>query len=1022
MVISEVSIRRPVFAWMLMIGLIVIGAISFSRMGVSQLPDVDFPVITITATYEGAAPEVMETDVIDPIEDAMMGIGSVKTVTSTARNGNAEIVVEFDLGRDLDLAFQDVQSKVSQAQKDLPREMDPLVITKTNPDDFPILWLAVEAPHLSRQELMLFVRDRLKDQFSTIAGVGSVWLAGYLEPNLRVWIDPNALQRYRLAVNDVIDTITSEHVESPAGRVEFGRAELNIRTLGEATSPEAFGRIRINQRGGQPNYRPIRLSEIASIEEGTEDVTRFARNSGFPAVGLGVVKQRGTNAVEVAHGVKKKAAEIQKTLPEGIKLVTAFDSTRFIEESVQELTLTLVLAALFTGLVCWLFLGSWSSTLNVLMAIPTSIVGSFIVLYFMGFTLNLFTLLGLSLAIGIVVDDAIMVLENIIRHREMGKSRFDAALVGSREITFAALAATVSIVAIFLPVAFMKGIIGKFLYQFGVTLSVAVVLSLVEALTLTPMRASQFVDVKPRRTRFGRAVEAAFAALRNAYVWSLRGSLAHRWWVIAVSLAFFTMSFASVGWLNKEFVPAQDQGQIFIQLTTTPGSSVSFTDQKVRVIEEFLKGRPEVATFFTLAGGFSGAEPNSAIVFASMKPRGERKLTQQQLMAIAREKIGRMEDATVTVQDPSQGGFGNSRGFPIEFTVQGPDWDKLADHALALKEELRRTGLVTDIDSDYRARAAEIQITPDRDRASQYGVSTEIVGQTIDAMIGGALVGRYPKGGHRYDIRLKLAEDQRPPIDRIKSLFVRNNRGELVPLADTVRVAERPALPSISRRDRERAISIFANVAKGASQQAVLESVRSIAARVLPAGYRVVFSGSAETFQETFASLIFALALGLFVAYMVLASQFNSFIDPITVFMALPFSFSGAFLALLIAGQSLNLYSMIGLVLLMGIVKKNSILLVDFTNQAYDRGRLGVREALLEACPNRLRPILMTTLATIAGAVPAALALGPGAESRIPMAVAVIGGVFVSTLLTLFVVPCVYSLLKRPTRLEGPGF
>ncbi len=501
--LSEISIKRPVFAWMLMFGLIVFGGISFMRMGISQLPDVDYPVVSVNIRLEGAAPEVIETSVVDILEDSVMTIQSIRSVSSRSENSEGTVTIEFELNRDIDLAVQDVQAKVESVMQRLPKDVKSPTIRKSNPEDQPIMLLTLESDRYPLKDLMSFTNDRIKNQFSTVAGVGDITLGGYRDPNLRIWVDHKALDAYELSVNDVINTIQNEHLEGPAGQLEEGKRQLNVRTMGEAKTIEEFGNLLVNQRGGQPNYVPVHLKQVARIEEGLADALSVSRAMGTPGVALNILKQRGSNAVAVAKAVRAKVAEVQKGLPEGMKLSVNFDSTRYIEQAVHELNFTLILSALLTGLVCWMFLGAWTSTLNVLLAIPTSVVGTFIVLYFAGFTLNTFTLLGLSLSIGIVVDDAIMVLENIIRHQEKGQSRILAALSGSAEITFAAMAATISVVAIFLPVAFMSGVIGKFFFQFGVTITVAVLLSLVEALTLTPMRCSQFVNIGKRTTRFG---------------------------------------------------------------------------------------------------------------------------------------------------------------------------------------------------------------------------------------------------------------------------------------------------------------------------------------------------------------------------------------------------------------------------------------------------------------------------------------------------------------------------------------
>ena len=752
---------------------------------------------------------------------------------------------------------------------------------------------------------------------------------------------------------------------------------------------------------------------------------RISRGMGVPAIGLGIIKQRGANTVEVAQGVRKKIAEVEKSLPPGMSMAVNFDSSEFVEQSVHELKRTLLLSAILTSLVCWMFLGSWSSTLNVLLAIPTSVVGSFIFLYFSGFTLNIFTLLGLSLSIGIVVDDAIMVLENIIRHQEMGEGRVSGAINGAREITFAAVAATAAIVAIFLPVVFMKGIIGQFFFQFGVTLTVAVLLSLVEALTLTPMRCSQFVTVGERRTRIGRAMENTIEATRRFYRWSLERALHHRIIVTTVSLAIFALSLLTIPAINKELIPPEDQSRLLVRLQTPVGSSISYTNEKFKEAEKFLAAQPEVLRYYAaVGGGGAGGQVNSGIIFITMKDRGQRginpkaghELSQQEFMAVCRNAFNKIPDVKAAVQDLSMRGFSSSRGFPVELTIQGPEWDQLGQYAQKIMQAMDKSGMVTDVDTDYQVGMPEIHIIPDREKAAAHGVSVTTIGDTVNAMIGGVVAGSYPKNGHRYDIRVKLEENTADKMNEIKKLYVRNNRGELIPLSEVVRVEQKPTLQVISRMNRARAITIFSNIKPGESQQKVLKAVNQMAQQILPPGYFVTPSGSAQGFSESFRSLMIALILGIFVSYMVLASQFNSFMHPITVLMALPFSISGALVALLLTGQSLNLYSMIGLILLLGIVKKNSILLVDFTNQIRDRGNISITDALLEACPIRLRPILMTSIATIAGALPAALALGAGSESRKPMAIAIIGGVLVSTLLTLYVVPVVYSLLAKENR------
>ncbi len=1025
MSISEVSIRRPVFAWMLMLGLILFGAICFQRMGISQMPDVDFPVINIGLRLDNAAPEVMEVDVVDIVEDAVMGIEGLSRVTSSVSQGIANVTCEFQMNHNINVALQEVVNRINQSSNLLPTALYPPVVSKTNPEDQPILWVLVTAdksvPHYKQ---MIYARNTLKDQLSTIAGVGNVTFAGYVDPNLRVWIDRNKLYQYNLTSGDIWAAIQAEQIEQPAGRIESKANETNIRVLGEAHTAEDFEKIRINTRNGAPNYNPIPLSKVARIQEGISDLRQISRFNGETAVGLGIVKQHGSNAVEVAKLVKNKVAQIQSTLLPGYHVDVRLDSTQFIRDSVNELNTTLILAALLTSVVCFLFLGSWSSTINVFFAIPTSIVGAFSALYFFGFTLNTFTLLGLSLAIGIVVDDAIMMLENIVRHYEMGKSRRQASIDGSNEITFAAIATTLAIAAIFIPVIFMQGVVGRFFYQYGITVTVAVFLSLLEALTLTPMRCARFLHSGKMHNPGWvlKTMDAFMDKLSEKYRHALAWAIKHKSGVIIVSLTLFAGSMIFLWTLRKELIPSQDQSLFLLSLKTPVGNSIEATDRVYQQAEEYLKKQSEVKDLYTTIGNYQNNNVvNAGMIYVILKDLKSRTLTQREIMDRSRRELKQLlPNAEVSAQDLSLTGFSASRGFPIEFTIEGPDWTKLSEYSKIIIQKLEATGLLEDINTDFQVGMPQINIIPDRTKAAARGVSVTTIGQEVSYLIGGQIFNantQYPKDNHRYYIRLRSESDQIASMDDLSKVLLSNDRGtggSLVPLPQTADIQLTTGPQLISRVNRSRAIPVYANVANNQSQQSALDAVIRIGQEVLPAhsGYYLKATGSAQAFRDAFEGLIFALILGIAVAYMVLASQFNSFIHPVTVLMALPFSLSGALAALYLSHQSLSLFSMIGLILLMGIVKKNSILLVDFTNQRRAEGLPPV-QALLEACPIRLRPILMTSVATIAGAIPGAVNFGPGAETRVPMAISIVGGVLVSTVLTLFVVPCVYSWFTR---------
>ncbi len=1018
MTLSDFSIKNPVFAWMLMIGIIVFGWIGFKNLGVSQLPDVDFPIVSVSVTWEGAAPEVMETEVTDILENAVMSVQGIKEISSTSGQSQSQITIELDLNRDIDAALQDVQSKISQAQRNLPDEIDPPVVSKTNPEDQPIMWMALSGDR-PMVDLVRYVNDVLKDQFTTVAGVGDVRLGGYVDPNLRVWLNAKKMKEQEITVEDVLDAIGSQHADLPAGYIDTGPREINVRVYGEATTAKEFGDMVIPSRvRAGPVWNGLKISDIGAVEDGLADIRRISRSGGRPAIGLGIVKQRGTNAVAVAEAVKKKMKIVQTRLPENMQLEVVFDTTRFIKDSVHVLTQNLLYSVILTSLVCFFFLGSWSATLNVLLAIPTSLLGAFFVIYFLGFTINTFTMLGLSLVIGVVVDDAIMVLENISRYQEKGLSRMQAAFVGAREITFAALAASIAILAIFIPVIFMKGMIGKFFFQFGVTISVAVMFSLLEALTIAPMRCSRFLDVG-HTTKLGRYVDDKMRRLNARYRSALEFCLKRRVLVVVVSAAIFAVSIGLFGLLKKEFVPSQDQSRFLVRIVLPLGSSMGATDEVFKKAEKFLMEQPASAFYYSAVGGFGGGQPNQGNLFVTMKPLEKRpmvnghRMTQSEYMQICRKEFNSIPGVQrAVIQDLSQAGFTAQRGFPVEFTVRGPDWKKLADISEEIMKQMKETGLMVDIDTDYRLGQPELQIRPDRAKAAAHRVDIHTIADAINATIGGIRAGKFTSNGKRYDVRVRLAGKDRAEAADIGEIFVRNQVGESVPLSAVVTYEEVPTLSSITRKNRERAISIYANPAAGTSQQDALSKVQEITKKALPSDYHAVFSGGSQAFKESIQSLIFALVLGLFVAYMVLATQFNSFIHPVTVLLALPFSITGAAFALYVSRQSLNLYSMIGLILLMGIVKKNSILLVDFTNERRRQGS-DVRTALLEACPIRLRPILMTSVATVAAALPEAFARGSGSETIVPMAVAIVGGVTFSTVLTLFVVPCAYEIFSK---------
>ncbi|TGK20722.1 efflux RND transporter permease subunit [Leptospira fluminis] len=1069
MQLSEVSIRNPIFAWMMMIGIILLGSIGFSRMGLSQMPDVDFPVVNVTLNLEGANASVMETDVVDPIEEVLLTVQGVVEVRSVSTDNSATITVELELKRDVDVAIQEIQTKIAQVQNKLPDALDPPILMKSNPDDTPIIWVSLTAKGKTEQEKMIFVKTRLKDKFQEIPGVGEIILGGYVDRTINVFLDPIRLTRSELTVNDITNTLSEQNIEVPSGRVENKSSEISLRAVGDVPTVEQFSNIFINSRSGAAMFRPVRLREVAKIEDGLDEIRRISRFNGISAVGLGIKKLKGANAVQVGDLVKKKMQELKPSLPEGYDLSVAADNTTFIRDSVEELIFTLVLSALLTGFVCRLFLGSWSSTWNVLLAIPTSVMGTFLILYFAGFTLNTFTLLGLSLAVGIVVDDAIMVLENISRHREMGKSWFQAALDGASEIRFAALAATLAIIAIFLPVAFMSGIIGRYFLEFGVTVAVAVALSLFEALSFTPMRASRYRErnvatlaafdgiakqgkkktknldsdfrTKQESGRWERRIAKAKEILapisffkkmdpvierflqfcERIYGKALDYVIAFPKTVLLVSTILFLLSLGFMALLKKEFIPPQDMGRFVIRAKMPIGSSIFRTNEAMRKVEEYLISRPEITKYMSNIGGMGGTESNGAMFFVSVKDMGKRpkskktgrEVTQNEIFAELRKDLKSLvPECKFSVQDLSQRGFSAGRGYPVELVLTGPDWANLAKVSEEIRNRLDEKGILLDIDTDYVAGQPEVRILPNREAAAIRGVSMANIGNTIGPLMGGKKVSRFTENGRSFDVRVKINKEQGEKADIIPNISVRNTYGEFIRLKDVLVLQATNTLKNITRVNRDRTIKIFGNPPVAVGQNKATENAITVAKEILPEGYSVDVTGSAKTAGESAGSLQFALVLGIIMSYMILASQFNSLKQPLYILLAMPFSFSGALIALYFTKQSFNMYSFIGLIMLLGLVKKNSILLVEFVNHVRSTGK-GIAESIREGCPVRLRPVLMTSFSSIAAAIPPALALGPGAETRVPMAITILGGLILSTLITFIVVPAAYMLMEK---------
>ncbi|SMF16688.1 efflux RND transporter permease subunit [Pseudobacteriovorax antillogorgiicola] len=1014
MTLSSISIKRPVFAWVLMFGLIFFGTLSFFQMGINENPDVDYPTVRISYAYEGATPAVVEKDIIETVESYLVSIQGIRNISSTAQRGVANIDIEFELSRDIDFALQEVQTVLGRAQRGLPDNLESPVVTKSNAADEPILYASLFSESLSQRDLMILFRDRVRDRLSTVEGVAEIRAFGYHEPILRIDLDAEKLRKYQLTAQDIIDSILREHSELPAGKFEFKEDEFLIRIMGEANQVDEFRNMIISRRGGQPNFARLHLKDVADVYEGIENLRRLSRINGKNAMGMAIQRQSGVNAVDLSDKVMARIAEINQELQPEAGMMVNFDRTQFVRESVDELVYTLILSAVLTSLVCWIFLGSWSATSNILFAIPTSIIGTFTIIHFLGFTLNTFSLLGLALAIGVVVDDAIIMLENISRYMQMGYDRVQAAFKGSREITFAVIATSLALIAIFIPITFMDGIEGRFFWEFAVTISVAVALSSLEALTLAPMRCSQFLRVGGKRMLLGRMFESFLDSLTALYEKTLKTALRFRWLVLVGSIAIVSGAFLSVRSLPTEFAPAQDRSVIFTIFLAPDGRSMEYTSEKVAQFEKIALAHPDVDRTFVAIGGFGqGGQGNRGNGVIILKPSKDRKKSisevSDELRKSAEQEIKGMN---VILRDRFGSALGGRRGSPIEFTINGPNPATQKELYFKMQDEMEASGLMVGIRSNDVRELPEVRIVPNREKALERGVEISEISRIVNATLGGTTVAQYTEGSRRFDIFLQLKESDRQGIEDLKPLLVRNNRGELIPLSSVVDVKNVNGPESIFREDRVRGIRVDSSLAKGATQGNAIKEVRAIAEKILPEDYYIRFS---DTPDDKLFSIAIIMGLGLIIAYMVLASQFNSFTDPFIVYLAVPFGLIGSIAALFLGGQTLNIYSVIGMLLTMGIVMKNSILLVEFTNQLRDEGA-DLEEALVKACPIRLRPILMTTTATLAAALPAAMAFGPGNETRIPMALTVIGGTSLSTVFTLFVVPCVFRLINPKRR------
>ncbi|MGA1736936.1 MAG: efflux RND transporter permease subunit [Gammaproteobacteria bacterium] len=1016
MMLSDLSVRRPVFAAVLSLLLIAFGLLSFDRLPLREYPDINPPIVSVETRYPGASAQVVETKITQLVEDAIAGIEGIRTISSASRDGSSQVTVEFDVQRDIDAAANDVRDRVARTVDRLPEEADPPEIAKADANTQQIMWLSLSSDRLSQLELSDFARRFVQDRLAMVSGVASVRIGGEREYAMRVWLDRQALAARGLTVLDVEAALRRENVELPAGTVESFEREFTVRVERSYSTAEDFAALVLRQ--GSDGYL-VRLGDVARVEVGPANDRSELRANGIPTVGLGVSAQAKANVLDTARSVKAELARMSTGLPEGMEIVAGFDASIYIEQAILEVYKTLMVATGLVVLVIYLFLGSFRAMLVPAITVPVSLTAAFIVLWTMGFSVNLLTLLALVLSIGLVVDDAIVVLENVYRRVEAGEPPLLAAYRGARQVGFAVIATTLVLVAVFVPIAFMEGNLGRLFSEFSLAIAGAVCFSSLVALTLVPMAASKLL--RPAKARSGPAalVDRAFARFSTIYSGSLGGLIQRPLWV-----SVFLLAIVGAGWqlfssLPQEYSPTEDRSSFFVLMNAPEGASFEYTQRYARDMENVLlplldQGEAYRVLISTPRFG-SGAAVNNSIAIISLENWDQRERSTQQIVGSLFPALSAMPGVRAFPIQP--GGLGQ-RGFstPVQFVLGGDTYEDLAQWRDAFLGKASENPRLLNLDADYKEVKPQLLIQVDRNRAADLGVSVSEVGRTLETMLGSRRVTTYLDRGEEYDVILQAEDaDRRTPGD-IENLYVRASKsGELVPLSSLVTVSEGADAATLNRFNRLRSITISANLAPGYTLGEALTYLRSVAEETLPTEARIDYKGQSRELQESSSSVLVTFALALLVVFLVLAAQFESFIHPLIIMLTVPLAVVGALLGLELSGGSLNIYSQIGIVMMVGLAAKNGILIVEFANQLRDAGA-SVEEAIREAARLRLRPIVMTSFSTVIGVLPLILGGGAGAESRMAIGVVVFAGVLFSTVLTLGVVPTFYRLLAPYTR------
>ncbi len=1006
MSLSSVSINRPVLATVLAIIILLFGIVGYTFLGIREFPSVDPAIITVSTSYPGANSDVIETQITEPLEQSINGIPGVRTLTSVSRQGGSNITVEFELSVDLETAANDVRDKVSQAMRRLPQDCDPPTVTKADADANPILFLTVESQKRSLLELSEIADLTLKEQLQTVSGVSAVSIFGEKRYAMRLWIDPAKLAGYELTPMDVRNAISRENVELPSGAIEGTTTQLTIRTLGLMTTPKEFNDLIIKQSGDQI----VRFKDIGRAELGPEDIRGILKNDGVPMVQIAIVPQPGSNHIEIVDEVYRRLAYIQKDLPEDVKVNVNYDNTEYIRSSISEVKNTIFIAFALVVVIIYFFLRSWRATMIPILVIPVSLIGSFFIMYLAGFSINVLTLLAMVLAIGIVVDDAIVVMENIYVKVESGMPPYEAGMKGSKEIYFAIISTTITLISVFFPIVFLQGITGRLFREFGIVMAGTVAISAFLALSLTPMVSTKLLRHEKSHTWFYRKTDHFFQNLNNGYKNTLSSFLKHRRYVFLILVAALGLIFLLWSTIPAEMAPLEDRSQITINLSATEGATyeymLAYADNLAELVEKTI---PERVRYTTMVRG--GTFANIRIVLT--KP-GERERSQQAIADKLSVDLRIKTKARAFVMQQST--FGSRRaGMPVQYVLQATSIEKLREILPAFMNKVMESEVLQMADVNLKFSKPELRIHINREKAITMGVSTQNIGQTLQLALSGQRFGYFFMNGKQYQILGELARsDRNKPLD-LKSLYVRNNTGEMIQFDNLVTLSEETAPPQLYRYNRFVAATVSAGLAPGKTMSEGLEEMDRIADEVLDESFRTALAGDSKDFRESSSSLMFAFMLALILIFLVLAAQFESFKDPLIVMMTVPLALTGALVFMWYFNITMNIFSQIGIIMLIGLVSKNGILIVEFANQRKAAGMAKI-DAIKYAAAARFRPILMTSLATMFGISPLALGLGEGARSRVAMGIVVIGGMLFATFLTLFVVPAIYTFISSESK------